>query len=726
MRQTNGIALISALIFMFIIVVFLSIVVTNSVNNQRNATDFLRTSQAQFAAEAGLDDAVAAVWHRLWSTIPPEQRSLTRYNTELGKEPLKLGTVGAVYTSSKITLSSGSSYSYEIARLPDVVSNGVTQSILLRVRATGTLPDGKTTRILQSDFAVQRGFFPFDFALLTNKAECLFCHADIKSLDAFNGAPSSNDPSSWWRRTKVGVLDSLIMRGDEHAGTVSGSILTRGRVYQQGGSPGVSNLLYTNVTVGQDRISSNQPVAINSNPDYQADCEESPADCDIKRALYLNYPTGSSVSDFPDGELPTNFPLPIPDANNNRVIDDDEWKAALDESVAGTSDMYPNGSITADMQIGPGSLSWGGSRQTRTSNDLGNLPNTVILDGSSNPILIDGTVFINGDLIIRGRTSGNGTLIARGNIYVLGDLTYDCTPTQSKVDCDYSKQNQLPQLSLIAGGSVLVSDYATVTTLNDNSLDLLKPGNVQASFTYCKSTPPDPSRCGPRNDFLQPNFILTQMANFNRDELWKALNDPNYTPRFYTYGESEVYYTNNCAHNAQDYSAYRSLSEATRAGGSVQLCAGDTEVTGEAKSIPGDLPSNVARAAKIELNPKSFTAEDIKNLWIESVKSRAISPLRTDGLLYSANAIFSVLPHDNPGAVTKGQWDLRGALVAPDTGILAPGPCTNKDAANTCIVDGKTYENFGLRIYHDGRLRPRIAQNQRLGLFRSQWQVIAR
>lgn len=726
MLRPAGIALISALIFMFIVVVFLSIIINNAVSNQRNASDFLRTSQAQFAAEAGLDDAVAAVWHRLWGTIPLTDRSLTRYNTELSKDPLKLGAPGAVYKGPVKTLPAGSSYSYEISRLPDVVSSGVTQSILLRVKATGTLPDGKTTRILQSDFAVQRGFFPFDFALLTDKAECLFCHADIKSLDAFGGTPDADDPNSWWRRTKVGVLDSLIMRASEHAGTVSGSLLTRGNVFQQGGSPGVSDLLYTNVTVGQDRISRDQPVAINSDPSYQANCKVSPADCSIKRALYLNYPTGSSVSDFPDGELPTNFPLPIPDTNNNRVIDDNEWKAALDESTMGTSDMYPAGSITADMQIAPSSLSWGGSRQTRTSGDLGNLPNTVILDGSRNPILISKTVFINGDLIIRGRTSGNGTIIARGNVYVLGDLTYDCTTTQNRASCDYSKQSELPQLSLIAGGSVLVSDYVTVTTLNENKLDLLKQGNVQANFTYCKNNPPDPSRCGPRSDFLQPNFILTQMANFNREELWKALNDPTYTPRFYTYGESEVYYTNNCTHNAQNYSAYRSLSEASKSGGSVQLCSGDAEVAGAAKSIPATLPSNVAGAAKIELNPKSFTAEDIKNLWIESVRNRSTGPLRTDGLLYSANSIFSVLPQDNPGAVTKGQWDLRGALVAPDTGILAPGPCANGETAKTCTVDGTTYENFGLRIYHDSRLRPRIAQDQRLGLFRSQWQVIAR
>lgn len=723
MLRPAGIALVSALIFMFIVVVFLSIVVNSAVSNQRNASDFLRTSQAQFAAEAGLDDAVAAVWHRLWGGIPPIQRSLNRYNTELGKDPLKLGTVGAVYTSGKVTLSSGSSYTYEIRRLPDVVSNGAIQSIRLRVRATGTLPDGKTTRVLQSDFAVQRGFFPFDFALLTNKAECLFCHADIKSLDAFKGPPDPNDPRTWWNRAKVGVLDSLIMRGDEHAGTVSGSLLTRGRVYQQSGTPGVSNRLYTNVTVGQDKISRTQPAAINSNPDHQADCEANPAGCNIKRALYLNYPTGSSASDFPDGELPTNFPLPIPDTNNNRLIDDDEWRAALDESVAGMSDMYPNGRLTADMQIGPGSLSWGGARQTRNSSDLGSFPNTVILDGRQNPIQVEGTVFINGDLILRGKVSGNGTLMARGNVYILGDLSYDCSASQGRADCDYSQQNTLPQLSLIAGGSVLVGDYATVSTLFDRTLDLLQPGNVQASFTYCKANPADSERCGPRRE---PNFVLTQMANFNRDELWKALDDPNYTPRFYTYGEGEVYYTDNCAHNAQQYGAYRSLSEAVSARGEVKLCAGDREVGERAKRMPSPLPPNVARAAKLELNPRGFAPEAIKGLWIESMRGRGTAPLRTDGLLYSANSIFSVLPQDNPGALTKGQWDLRGGLVAPDTGILAPGPCANGEVAESCSVDGVRYENFGLRIYHDNRQRPRIAQDQKLGLFRSQWQVVAR
>lgn len=738
MQKSSGVALVSALIFMFIVVIFLSIVVTNSINSQRNATDSLRTSQAQFAAEAGLDDAVATVWHRLWgTTIPPEQRSLTRYAAELAKAPLNLGAEGATYRSSVSTLSSGSSYSYEITRLADVKANEVLEAVVLRVKAVGMLPDGRTTRVLQSDFTVRRGFFPFDFALLTNKAECIFCHADIKSLDALLGDPTS-DPDSWWDRTKVGVLSSLIMRGGEHAGTVSGSLLTRGDVYQQGGNAGVSDLLYTTMTVGQDRISQNTATAINSSPEYQADCRTEPNDCKTKRALYLNYPTGSSSSDFPDGELPNSFPLPIPDANNNRLIDESEWTDAVDESVSGVSDAYPPGTITADMQvlIGLGTPSWGGSSQTKTSEELGKLPsiredngrpaNVVVLDGSNNPIQVTGTVFINGDVIIRGKVQGNGTILARGNIYVLGDLTYDCSRSQQNSQCDYKDPSKLPQLSLVAGGSILVGDYVTVTTLDNDTLDLLKAGNVQETFSYCKNNPPDVTRCGSDLSSSQPNFALVQLANWNRDELWKALNNPDgYTPRFYTYGESEVYYTNNCGHNSQDYSAYRSLTDAAKTGGSVRLCKGDAEA-GDPESIPSTLPANVANAVKIDLNPKSFTAEAIKNLWLESVQGRPVGALRTDGLLYSANAVFSIMHSDNPGAVAKGQWDLRGALVAPDTGILTPGPCAAANTARTCVVDGREYENYGLRIYHDNRLRPRIAQDQKLGLFRSQWRVVPR
>lgn len=740
MRKSSGVALVSALIFMFIVVIFLSIVVTNSVNSQRNATDSLRTSQAQFAAEAGLDDAVATLWHRLWGSIPPEQRSLTRYATELAKAPLNLGAEGATYRSSVSTLSSGSTYSYEITRLADVKANEALEAVVLRVKAMGVLPDGRTTRVLQSDFTVRRGFFPFEFALLTNQAECVFCHADIKSLDALAGPPNPDDPKTWWDRTKVGVLNSLIMRGNQHAGTVSGSILTRGDVYQQDGDPGVSDLLYTNMTVGQDKISQATTSPINSDINYRADCEPEsfetdPTDCWVKRALYLDYPRGSSSSDFPDGELPNSFPLPIPDTNNNRMIDDDEWELAVDASITGTSEEYPKGTITAGMQVivGAGSASWGGSTQTKTSDELGRLPdssssdgrpsNIVVLDGTSTPIHVVGTVFINGDVVIRGKVQGNGTLLARGNIYVLGDLTYDCTQTQGSAECDYKQRDKLPQFSLVAGGSVFVGDYVTVSTLRGDLDDPLAPGNVQAPFTYCKNNPPDKSRCGSNPDSLEPNFTLVQLANWNRDELWRALNDSGYTPRFYTYGEQEVYFTNNCGQNSQSYSAYKSLSDAVQNGGAVQHCKGESPVANDAKLITETLPENVQGAIKIDLNPKSLSPDGIKTLWAESARTRPDDALRTDGLLYSGNAVFSLIRRDT---VTAGQWDLRGALIAPDTGILTPGPCGEAETNTTCSYNGKVRDNYGLRIYHDNRLRPRIAQDQKLGLFRSQWRVVPR
>ncbi|GIW28815.1 MAG: hypothetical protein KatS3mg070_2178 [Meiothermus sp.] len=699
MLTTRGVALVSTLVFMFIVIILVSIASLTSLSNRRNAQDALRTSQAQFAAEAGLERAVARLWHQVLANAT--SRSVTAYAAELNRIGLSNGAAIASLFGAPQSLGDGSSFVVQVSRQDDTSTDP--DAIVLTVTSTGTLADG-TTRRLRQVFRVDRAFFPFDYALLTNNAECIFCHLDVKSLDALRGNPNPSDPSTWWRRAKVGVLESLIMRDDEEAGVVHGSLVTRGTISRQySGAVGPSNRYYTTMNPGDTRIRST--TLITATP---ADCS-TPSNCTTPQNLYYNYPDSSNLAAFgnrfPDGELPDRFPLPIPDTNNNRLIDDAEWNAEVSSSLAGTNESYSAGTLRAAMVLNPsGGVAWpGGSAvQTRTSADLGQNPTNVLLDGSVIPIELSGTVFINGDVVLRGFVRGSGTLLTRGNLYVMGDLTYDCGTGSTLVPCDYSNPSRLPQLNLIAGGNLAVGDFMTVQSDIESLTEeqMLSARSNQPTISFCRENPTN-AACYPE-ERPRPNLALTEIANFNRRELQRYLRDNSYRSRFYTFGENQIYFAAGCSHQPQRYAEYSTIT----AGARVSFCRGDTVLSSTTLTAE-QAQSILARAARYEVTSSTFTNGILKNLWANSMNARGTGPLRTDGLLYSANAIFGLSQRKYPKL--NGRWDLRGALVAADTGIFVPGP-----------GDGTA----GLTIYHDNRLRPRVPGGQQAQLRRGIWEVI--
>lgn len=351
-----------------------------------------------------------------------------------------------------------------------------------------------------------------------------------------------------------------------------------------------------------------------------------------------------------------------------------------------------------------GRVAWpGGSAvQTRTSADLGQNPTHLLLDGSVTPIELSGTVFVNGDVVLRGLVRGHGTLLARGNLYVMGDLTYDCGTGNTPIPCDYSNPSRLPQLNLIAGGNLLVGDFMSVQSDIESLTEeqMLSTRSNQPTIGFCRENPSD-AACYPE-ERPRPNLALTEIANFNRRELQHYLRDNTYRPRLYTFAEDRIYFATGCSHQPQRYGEYSTIA----AGARVSFCRGDTELSSTTLTAE-QARSILARAARYEVTSSIFNNAVLKNLWASSMNARGVGPLRTDGLLYSANAIFGLAQRK----YTKlgGRWDLRGALVAADTGILVPGP-----------GDGSS----GLTIYHDSRLRPRVPGGQQAQLRRGIWEVV--
>lgn len=694
MPGNKGITLVSTLVFMFIVIILVSVASLTSLNNRRNAQDALRTSQAQFAAEAGLERAVARLWHQVLAEA--SSSSVTGYRLALDRMGLTNGGVMTSLFGQPQSLGDGSRFEVQVSRRDTTKPSGEAQ-IELTVIATGTLSDG-TTRRLRQVFRVARAPFPFDYPFLTNKADCIFCHLEVRSMDALRGNPNPSDPSTWWRRIKVGVLEDLVMRDNQEAGTVHGSLVTRSTVRQQySGRLEPSTQYFTTLEPGQTRIRSTTPLR-----PTPADCS-TPSNCTTPQNLYYNYPDSTNLTAFgnryPDGELPDFFPLPIPDDNNNRLIDDTEWLEEVQASLENRNENYFSGSISAPMLVNPSSIAWpgGSGLQTLDSAALGLSHNNVILDGSVTPITLSGTVFINGDVVIRGRVRGNGTILARGNVYILGDLTYDCGQGSALQACDYRDPSRLPQLNLIAGGNTLMGDFLSIDTFTADNLNLLQNNRIQLPMSVCRDNPSQPG-CGSGSQVgYRPNLALTEVTNFNRSELQRWLRNNNYRPRFYTYGENEVYFGDGCNHDPVRYSSYQTLS----AGARVHTCQGEHSL-GSVALTQAQVNAILSRAVRYEITSSFFNNNSLKQLWNETTQNRSAGALRTDGLLYSANAIFSAIQNGR-GYNLGGRWDLRGALVAADTGVLAP---------------------VKLDIYHDARLRPRIPGGQQAQLSRGIWEVV--
>jgi len=90
---------------------------------------------------------------------------------------------------------------------------------------------------------------------------------------------------------------------------------------------------------------------------------------------------------------------------------------------------------------------------------------SIVLDGTTYPIIIDGPVVIDGDVIIKGTVSGQGAIYSGRNIYIVGNLTYSDPPSWSKPDTtpDHTSKNNegADMLGLAAKGNIVLGNYTS-------------------------------------------------------------------------------------------------------------------------------------------------------------------------------------------------------------------------------------------------------------------------
>ncbi len=94
----------------------------------------------------------------------------------------------------------------------------------------------------------------------------------------------------------------------------------------------------------------------------------------------------------------------------------------------------------------------------------------LVLDGTVDPIKIDGPVVVDGDVIIKGFVSGQGSIYAGRNIHIVGDIVYTNPPSwrkpDSKPDQTVKNNEKKDMLGLAAKGNIVIGDYTKSDWLN--------------------------------------------------------------------------------------------------------------------------------------------------------------------------------------------------------------------------------------------------------------------
>lgn len=570
--------------------------------------------------------------------------------------------------------SGGQITSLTLSRTDDVTGTTLT------LRATGQL-GGQQRTVSQTVRIAGQLFQGFEYAVLANNINCILCHADIVPLDAARNTNASLYGT--FDRIKIASLESLMIRTNENINTcVAGSVYTRGSVYNHAGTLLTAAQIASSTFKGYSfnttngKINQSATGAMSTTPLKNA-TKDSKGRLEQFANLYMNYPTDESQ--MTDGNLPNGFPAPFPDDNGNRVVDDDEFNRVFNSangSITFTLDpSQVTGTITAGVAYGvPEGSTYAGSALPTASNSAltqlstnGSYDGNLILVGTQyDPIVINKKVAINGDLVIKGPVKGWGQLLVRGNVYVVGDVTYADAAGKFGEAADGTVNG----LALTSGGSIMMGDYLTIRGKQHTSdtskfpsggyIDVRTP-NKTATLSY-SGKPSQTVSIGyfdtgvvdagwTQSNQPQFSFTTSELMLFNRMEYQKAQTTPGYTPRYYRIRPTQPIYQ----YTASDEHAVKYND------------AGVKTIT------------NLTGAVIHDLNPKNYwlTEDQLRQFWYADEMTRPSSgrPFSFDGLLYSNNSIFGITrSSDRHKSNTRGRMVIRGSIVAADLGMLVPGP----------------------------------------------------
>ncbi|MEM7734670.1 MAG: hypothetical protein AAF267_02670 [Deinococcota bacterium] len=466
----------------------------------------------------------------------------------------------------------------------------VTDRTTLRITSTGTLPNGSQRRV-QQELEVAYPQFNLEFAFLTDFVNCTFCHSAFTSIemgydrdegmgedfeflvDLTNEDAREAAAEGKSRIRVAGLNDMQISTGWKNLNTlVAGTIYTRGP----------QNIMRTDGTGGGTRPKQNVfgPVyregtgliadedwegfrpAQADNKDLLLSCiknaNDGNAGCDKRNArFYEFYPTLVEGQATPiDGEVPDvqQFPSPIVDQNGDRRIDNDEWAAVMDGkaigSLEGAAEIWfsptddngvPDGTNTVTLPFevrGRDVTIPGMQTDIETQPGRGIAGNLFLIGTDDDPIEIEGTVYVDGDLVIQGPIDpGNrGVFIVRKNIYIVGDVIYDCNGTADGTGCRYYEPNSLPRFAMVAGGMMVMGDP------NQGSTTRGFPGGFNERWQYRGDRAKDDDRFNGRFP-LQGELLAFNAKQFEKyvesQDAGATTLEEIFVPRYYMYREGD-------------------------------------------------------------------------------------------------------------------------------------------------------------------------------------------
>ena len=698
-RLREGVALVTALIFLAVVVVFVSTALLVSTSNRKLSGDNLRTYQAQLAAEAGLQRVVAESWFTPYEEsenedVPDDyQVTLETFRKQLDDTGINAGENGTnSYTfGDEVVFEEdleGASYSASVRRVD--VGDSYT---LLRLDVTGLTGNSDApvaTRRISADLRVQVPQTDSQgFAVLGNNANCIFCHTQISSLEvaydkdgnlvnfAVQTTPKKReDTFKDKQRVKMAFLETLLTdRLAEMQSFTTGTIYTRGT---------------TNVTARDGTLSAvplktidKQSTSLLSGDAAKTLTELDAVDCggrcEKRHGLfYKNYP----LSNGADGDVPDAFPMLIPDANNNRQIEHTEWREAV--AKEGASGTLKGGTLAIlatkavgerDLQLNSSTLQTVATLATSASVD--GVQGNVVLGGTAaKPLVIEGTVYINGDVVVQGVITGDGKIVARGNVYIAGDVTYACDDDSQDFNwrasrsqsCLYNKPEELPRLGVIAGKNILVGSYMTPATSAQG-----KPSDQLTRLNFGATSADELTRwfVDAGASLREPqtlSYTMVQMALFNNNEYQKAKASSSYVPRFYKLRDEGAVFRCSKGFSSAKEDYCKNYGELTDVSASALMDESDKTILDRATFL-SSTPTNAWLGTDAQSSELA-----LRELWVKNVEvPRTPNALHLDGLYYTPNAIFGNLP---TASTTQGKLLLNGSLAAADIALLTPAGLT--------------------------------------------------
>ncbi|MFT5689586.1 MAG: hypothetical protein ACI8PQ_002432 [Planctomycetota bacterium] len=567
----------------------------------------------------------------------------------------------------------------------------------------GPLARTAPQRAAQQAWTIQPSDFAgFEFALLANNVNCIFCHTNVGTVERWFGEESDGANA----RVRVGTLESLHIRnrvgnlslGDGDADSIiAGTLYTRGSANIQDG---------TAITDWADQSLKSR--LFDGNGELIEDAWGDLTTSDLSPAgdppgagenLYLDY--SDDYADMVDGSLPTSFPPPFsddggidpdtgepdPDGIGNRIVDDAEFDAlasiATGTISGGTITVVAAGESIEDTEGLEDAFTTGNRPGGLSGSESGSV---VMIGTAANPLVINEDIVIDGDVIITGVVKGEGSIIARGNVYMPSDLEYlDGTDSSGNRTFGYAADGQRNAIGFASGGNIMIGDFQAPATIRPNGQYIPPgPGEIISG---------NPDTGDPLQD--EWSFALSEMSLFNRGE-WSRTQEflpgssseangnpsdwsvPNpdyaadYTPRYYGYAEGTIIplMTNGGQYFDSAGGAWTGGPETTISWDPRWLTYADPGDPNDPILFNSDGSSKAVTAT---LSPTgSWIQDDMYKAMVEYLESTRpfAKPLSIDGLVYTNNSIFSIV---NRSSSMFGRTVVNGALVAADIGLLAPG-----------------------------------------------------